>query len=61
MVGDPNGGVGVYRVEPLKVQLYLAGTGLTVEDAVYEGLRGSPTSRIDRGEFTLEPGGWAAM
>ena len=57
MVRGPDGGVGVQRDEPLKVQLFLAGTGLAVEDGVFEGLWGSPAPGTERGAVTIEPGG----
>ena len=56
MVGDPDGGVGVQRVEPWKVQLFLAGTGPAVEDGVFEGLGGKPAPRTEGGEIAIEPG-----
>ena len=57
MVQGPDGGVGVQRVEPWKVQLFLAGTGLAVEDRVLEGLGGGSAPWTDGGEVAIEPGG----
>ena len=57
MVGGPDWGVSVQRVEPWKVKLFLAGTGLAVEDSVFEGLGGGAAPRTEGGEFTIEPGG----
>ena len=39
------------------MQLFLAGTGLAVEDGVFEGLGGGTTPWTDGGEVTIEPGG----
>ena len=38
------------------MQLFLAGTGLAVEDGVFEGLGGSPAPGTERGEIAVEPG-----
>ena len=55
MVGGPDGGVGVQRVEPWKVKLFHAGTGLAVEYGVFEGFRGDPAPRTEGGEIAIEP------
>ena len=39
------------------MQLFLAGTGLAVEDGVLKGLGGGSAPRGDGGEVTIEPGG----
>ena len=39
------------------MQLFLAGTGLEVEDGVLEGLGGGLAPWTDGGEVTIEPGG----
>ena len=57
MIRGPDGGVSAQRVEPWKVQLFLAGTGLAMEDGVFEGLGESPAPRTERGEIAVEPGG----
>ena len=57
VVCGPDGGVGVWRVEPWKVQLFLEGTGLGVEDSVLEGLGGGSAPWTDGGEVPIDPGG----
>ena len=57
MIRGPDGGVGVQRVEPWKVQLFLARTGLAVEDGMFEGLGGGPAPGTERGKIAVEPGG----
>ena len=39
------------------MQLFLAGTGLAVEDSVLEGLGGGSAHWTNGGEVTIEPGG----
>ena len=56
MVRGSDGGVSVKRVEPWKEELFLAGTGLVVEDGVFEGLGGGAAPRTEGGEFAVEPG-----
>ena len=57
MVCGPDGGVGVQRVEPWKVELLLAGTGPAVEDGVFQGFGGGPAPWTEGGEVAVEPGG----
>ena len=39
------------------MELFLAGTGLAVEDGMFEGLGGSSAPWTEGGEFAIEPRG----